>query len=125
MLLSLPRVTHKLASMTLPPAVEEALGRFREALRARYGDRLVQLKLFGSFASGDAWEESDADVLVLLRGATRADADEVVALADQSGFVGGGFVPISPFVRTPEAFEELRRRELRIAQDIDQEGLAL
>lgn len=110
---------------SIPPAVQDALARFREAMRPRFGDRLLALKLFGSYARGEAWEESDVDVLVLLRGATREDTNEVVVLADQAGFVRGGFVAISPFVRTPEAFEELRRRELRIAEDIDREGVPL
>jgi hypothetical protein len=39
--------------------------------------------------------------------------------------VDATYVVLSPFVRTPEQFDELRRRELRIALDIDSEGIAL
>ena len=38
------------------------------ALRAHYGTRLVKLVLFGSRARGDAEQDSDFDVLVVLRG---------------------------------------------------------
>ena len=46
-------------------AVLEELHRQFEAL---YGERLVQMMLFGSRARGDAQPESDFDVLVVLRG---------------------------------------------------------
>lgn len=105
--------------------MEEALDRFCRSVRSRYGERLDDLRLFGSYARGDAWEESDVDVLVLLRDATRQDIDDIVALADEAGFVGDGFMPIAPFIRTPEVFAALRQRELRIALDIDREGVPL
>jgi len=44
------------------------LGELRETLRSHYGSRLVELVLFGSRARGEAEEESDYDVLVVLQG---------------------------------------------------------
>ncbi|NQT91515.1 MAG: nucleotidyltransferase domain-containing protein [Lentisphaerae bacterium] len=44
------------------------LGELQEALRSHYGGRLVELVLFGSRARGEAQEESDYDVLVVLEG---------------------------------------------------------
>ncbi|RLE96241.1 MAG: hypothetical protein DRJ57_05835 [Thermoprotei archaeon] len=38
-----------------------------EALRARYGGRVVAVGLFGSVARGEAGERSDVDVLVIVR----------------------------------------------------------
>ena len=49
---------------------EEAVKLLREAcgaLRARYGDRVVAVGLFGSVARGEAGERSDVDVLVVVR----------------------------------------------------------
>jgi uncharacterized protein len=40
----------------------------RHGFEALYGDRLVQMMLFGSQARGDAEPESDIDVLVVLQG---------------------------------------------------------
>ena len=38
------------------------------SLKALYGERLTHIVLYGSQARGDAEEESDIDVLVVLRG---------------------------------------------------------
>ena len=45
--------------------------RFRDALRALYGDRIERIVLYGSRARGDAREDSDYDVAVFLKGETR------------------------------------------------------
>lgn len=46
----------------------EILQELRQELESMYGDRLVQLVLYGSQARGDADAESDIDVLVVLSG---------------------------------------------------------
>ena len=50
-----------------------------EDLKARlqtiYGDRLIELKLFGSRARADSRPDSDYDVLVVLRGQVNAEAE--------------------------------------------------
>ena len=55
-----------LEALSLRPSVRAALRAAREALERLYGDRLVKLILFGSQARGDAHEESDVDVLLVL-----------------------------------------------------------
>lgn len=110
---------------SLPMHVQAAVDRFRSGVTRRFGDRLVDLRLFGSFARGEAWEESDVDVLVLVEDVTRDERDEIVALATDAGLSDEACVVISPFVRSPEQLAERRRRELRIATDIDREGVPL
>lgn len=56
-------------SATLP---DEFLPALRRRLEAHYGDRLVRAVLFGSYARGEATEESDVDVLVQLQGDVNA-----------------------------------------------------
>ncbi len=46
--------------------VREALGRLREGLAELYSGRLKGVYLFGSHSRGDAREESDVDVLIVL-----------------------------------------------------------
>ena len=48
--------------------VRTILAELRRGLEAIYGDRLVRLVLFGSHARGEAREDSDIDVMVVLQG---------------------------------------------------------
>jgi len=50
------------------PKLPEILAKLRAEMERHYGDRLVQVILFGSQARGDAEEGSDIDVLIVLRG---------------------------------------------------------
>lgn len=53
---------------SLPAHLQPLLRDVRTALQALYGDRLVQLVLYGSQARGDTHDESDVDLLVVLDG---------------------------------------------------------
>ena len=50
------------------PQLSEILARLKSELHRRYNDRLVEIRLFGSQARGDATKESDIDLLVVLKG---------------------------------------------------------
>lgn len=50
----------------LPESVEMAVAETRARLRTIYGNRLVQVILFGSYARGDHGPGSDIDLLILL-----------------------------------------------------------
>jgi hypothetical protein len=53
--------------MLASPAADPILQRFRAALDTLYRDRIERVVLFGSRARGDAREDSDYDVAVLLK----------------------------------------------------------
>jgi len=59
----------------------DCLRRFCDLLRARLGDRLVAVRMFGSAARGDMWParslmHSDVDLLVITRDVVAEDEQE-------------------------------------------------
>lgn len=54
-------------SDAMKPSVRAALDEARRRLNDLYGDRLARVILYGSQARGDAREDSDVDVLVILK----------------------------------------------------------
>lgn len=54
------------APRTLPPLVREAVADLKARLRARFGRTLSEMRVFGSMARGQATDDSDVDVLVVL-----------------------------------------------------------
>ena len=64
--ISLVKPTKKMP--LFPPDLESLLTDLRGALEDLYGDRIIRLVLYGSQARGDTHEESDVDLLVVLKG---------------------------------------------------------
>lgn len=52
----------------LPEPIEDVVLELEKGLRELYADRYRGLLLFGSYARGTAWEGSDVDLLLLLKG---------------------------------------------------------
>lgn len=110
----------------LPPAVRAALDRYRTLLRARFGERLRELVLFGSHARGEAHEESDVDVLVVVEGLTETERREAIDLAiDADAADREAWVGLSPIPYSTEQAADLRSREKRLLREIDREGIRL
>ncbi len=55
-----------------PDRLSDLLMRLRAGLGSLYGDRLARVILYGSQARGDAHDESDVDVAVVLHGEVNA-----------------------------------------------------
>jgi predicted nucleotidyltransferase len=105
----------------IPPSLRPALEDYGRRLRTRFGERFRGLRLFGSYARGEATERSDVDVLVLVDGLTEAErltvVDEATALMLETE------LPIAPLPLSTEKLEEIRRRERALARTLEQEGI--
>jgi predicted nucleotidyltransferase len=109
---------------SLPRAVKVALDAYHTALRDAFGDRLKELRLFGSYARDEAREDSDVDVFVAIEDLTHTERDLAFDLAYDVE-LHGEWVGLSPLVYSTEQARDLRARERRLLCDIDREGIAL
>lgn len=107
----------------IPSALRPALDRYAARLRARFGERLREMRLFGSYARGEAHEDSDVDVLVLVDGLTDreigAAAGDAAVVAMETG------AALAPLPMATERLDDLRRSERLLARVLDEEGVLL
>src|SRR5262245_20753324 len=108
-------------AMPLAPATAAAVEEFATRTRARLGSRLDRLVLFGSHARGEARDDSDVDLLVVINDLTFADGRDVDA--DVGDILTRTDVLLSPLVLSAARYEELRARERRLIADIGREGI--
>jgi predicted nucleotidyltransferase len=109
---------------SLPGPIASTLRRFRGALEGRYGERLREVVLFGSWARGEADEESDVDVLVVVDDLTEEERRGIVDLAYELDSENDELLVLSPLCYSTTQVGELRARERRLLRDIDREGLS-
>jgi predicted nucleotidyltransferase len=109
--------------VVIPVRVRQVLEDFRRRLEARFGGSLLALRLFGSFARGEASEDSDVDVFVLLREASWREIREVLDLAGDLWAETG--LLVSPTVMDETRHRVWRRQERPLVLDIEREGVAL
>jgi predicted nucleotidyltransferase len=109
--------------MGLLPIESAAVSEFCGWVRARFGDRVRALALFGSRARGDGDENSDVDLLVVIEALTGAERREI---GNQSGdAVTNHDVIVAPFALSAARWEELRSRERLIAREIERDQVPL
>ena len=110
---------------SLPSVVSEALHRFGLALRERFGGRLSEVVLFGSRARGEAHEDSDVDVLVVIDDLSDGERLAVLDVAYAAAHATADWVGLSPLVYSSEQAARMRSGGRRLFRDIDQEGIRL
>ena len=104
--------------------VETTLQAFVDGVRERFGSRVAEIRLFGSYARGDATADSDVDCLVLLDRADRDDDRAITDLAaDLTWQIAG--VAVSPMVMSVTEFEAWKALERRTPLEIEREGIPL
>jgi predicted nucleotidyltransferase len=114
-----------MGSGDLPTPVASALDRFARAVRDRFGARVFEVVLFGSYARGEATEDSDVDVLVVIDELADAEALAIVDLATEIKLASADWVGLSPLVLSTEKVRQLRQTGRSLWRDIATEGRAL
>lgn len=96
---------------------------YADALRRRYGSAVIEVRLFGSFARGEANEDSDVDVAVVL---TELDSRTHRDVIDQATDTGMNYdLLLSPMAFDRATYEKWRRQERPLVMDIEREGFPL
>lgn len=109
----------------IAPLVETALERFSCALRERFGPRLRELVLFGSYARGEAHEDSDVDVLVVVDDLSDDERRVTSDIAYGIGLAADDWVGLSPLALSTARAYEQRSTGRRIWAEIESEGVKL
>ena len=101
----------------------EVLNKLKKGLKRVLRDNFIELDVFGSKVRGDADEESDIDVLILVKkgGSEVLDlvAEEVASLKLSTD------LPLSPVVYTVEEFNVNKRLGSPFVHSIEQESIKL
>jgi uncharacterized protein len=107
----------------LNPRDVAAVTEFVEGVRARLGETLIGLRLFGSKARGDAREDSDIDIAVIVSGDRLAAEDAVIDVAFDVNLAHD--VYISPRVIRADVLEHPVWRVTHFVQALEREGVPL
>jgi len=118
----------RLLEQTLGAAEQAVLEALVRGVRDRFGTRLERIALVGSRARGDAWLDSDIDVLVVVdfsAGEEETDVDAIWQMITAAKRVNASYVPLAPVIFSKVKFDELTRQRRRFAIDAAREGIPL
>ncbi|MFN2543403.1 MAG: nucleotidyltransferase domain-containing protein [Actinomycetota bacterium] len=112
-------VTAEEALSRLEPEERDWVRRFRDEARSVLGERLRDLRLFGSRARGEKHEESDIDLLVLV---AALDDDTRTLLVDLAFSISTWLSPLiadfdlyhAPRSRATGLYREMRAESIRL-----------
>jgi predicted nucleotidyltransferase len=107
----------------LTPNDQEAVEEYIQLIRSRYPERILAVALFGSKARGDADDESDIDLLVLVDVEEKRFRDELWHIASRVSLEHN--VVVSPSVFGQERWAETRRIRMPIYRAIQAEAVPL
>jgi len=103
---------------------QKALGELKTELQKKFGPSLVLLKLFGSKARGDSHQESDLDVLVVIRNLTKKEKGWIIGVAYEL-LLKYNNVNISPRTYSEKTWKYYTDLPLSFAYTIEKEGIKI
>ncbi len=102
---------------------KKELEQLKQNLENLLGPEAFKMVLFGSRARGDHGDESDVDVAILVQGLTREMKHRIL---DKVAEIELEYLlPISALILSEDEFDHLKKRERRLAIDIEREGIPL
>lgn len=110
---------------SLAPLEQEVASEFANRIRSRLGDRLLDMRIFGSRARGEAQADSDLDILILLNEAALQDKNSISDIAtDLLIELNLPFI-VAPQVLSQADFDELKALERLFPQEIERDGISI
>ena len=102
--------------------LEKIITEFRQALEKIYGDKLINLVLYGSQARGDATEYSDIDVMVILRSPV-SHGDEIFRMGEVKNQINLKYDQLISVL--PISEKDFLCKDTPLLENIRREGIAL
>jgi len=102
----------------------EYLFEISRKLKERFGNSIVKIILFGSYARGDYGAESDIDLLVVVKG------DSIVDIEDDIRRIIYSFIPvvgrlISVKIVGAEKYAKMKEINHSFIQSVEREGMVI
>jgi predicted nucleotidyltransferase len=107
----------------LTTAEQHALKHFKTALESLLTDNLVSLRLFGSRARGEGTDESDLDVLVVLRRKDRTICRRIVEEALEVDLVYD--TNLAPTILSAKEYQQDREYRTPFYLNVKRESISL
>jgi uncharacterized protein len=101
----------------------KAIGLLKNRLTELLGERLRRIVLFGSKARGDFDEDSDLDLAILVHDLDRQSKRQIIDVVAEVELEL--LTVLSTLVMSTSDFERMKKREIRLAEDIEREGIPL
>ncbi len=102
---------------------QKVLEDFKKHLARKFGPRLVLLKLFGSKARGDFHQESDLDVIIVLKDLKEQDNNWISALSWELSLKHNVF--ISEIIFSDSQWTMYQTKRFSLARNVKEEGIKL
>ncbi|OGW03240.1 MAG: hypothetical protein A2Z59_07740 [Nitrospinae bacterium RIFCSPLOWO2_02_39_17] len=109
--------------MRLNKKERETLKKFRIKIEKLLSDNLVEVKLFGSKARGDARKDSDLDVMIIISSGDWRTSDMIYEIATDILIETG--VCVSPKVITKKEYNYLHNIGNLFMKNVIREGIAI